>query len=369
MEKKGVSLQERDRRWANIRREMAQRGLDGLIVVSDGHVERRGAMRYVADVGAAVMYHYVVFPLKGEPIGINLKGGWIKNIKPLPLRGGWVPESGPYAPVIADAIKELNMEKGNIGIEGEIEWDFIPSPVYQRLVKDLPKATLKPSTIIHELKRVKSPEELKFIEEWAENVDKACETCFKFAKPGTTENEISSEMCRQFYQMGMEDIHGFPLPRSTRILNPGDNVLLYPETQGPGGYWLHFGRMLAFKKPKKEVQDLWDFCLQAQKRGVEKLRPGNTGGDVMKAVNEALKGTPYIGSARGSGHGMGLDVLEKPFITFDDETVLKTNMTIGLHAILGSSTVPMYVQIADTYIITDGEPRILSKIPKEIKVL
>jgi Xaa-Pro aminopeptidase len=66
---------------------------------------------------------------------------------------------------------------------------------------------------------------------------------------------------------------------------------------------------------------------------------------------------------------MGLDVLEKPFITFDDETVLKTNMTIGLHAILGSSTVPMYVQIADTYIITDGEPRILSKIPKEIKVL
>jgi hypothetical protein len=66
---------------------------------------------------------------------------------------------------------------------------------------------------------------------------------------------------------------------------------------------------------------------------------------------------------------MGLDVLEKPFITFEDETVLKPNMAIGLHAILATASVPAYVLIADTYIITGGEPRKLSKIPPEIKVI
>jgi Xaa-Pro aminopeptidase len=78
---------------------------------------------------------------------------------------------------------------------------------------------------------------------------------------------------------------------------------------------MQFGRLISFGEPKKELRDAWELDIKAQERGAEKLRPGNTGRDVMKAINAALKGSKYTGAARGSGHGVGLDIIERPFIS------------------------------------------------------
>ena len=363
----GTSLEERDRRWLHIRRELEQSGLQGLLVVSDGQLERRGSMRYVSDIGASLMYGYVIIPLKGETIGIFSsagRGGWIKDKRTLPLRGGWVSESEPYAPVVADAIKELNLEKSSLGIEG----DFLPVPVYQKLIKELPEITFKPSNIIHELKMVKSPEELKLVENGVEMVDKAYEACMAFAKPGKTWNDITSEVCKILYQWGAEDIGGYPLSRSTNIIKPGDSYNLYPEAQAPGGHWMQFGRLISFGEPKKELRAAWELDIKAQERGAEKLRPGNTGGDVMRAINDALKGSKYTGATRGSGHAVGLDIIERPFISLDDETVLKPGMLIAIHPVL-SPHPEIFEACADMFVVTEGKPRKLSRITPEIKVI
>ena len=76
--------------------------------------------------------------------------------------------------------------------------------------------------------------------------------------------------------------------------------------------------------------------MKAQERGAEKLRPGNTGGDVMRAINDALKGSNYAAAPRSSGHAVGLEVLEKPFISPDDETVLEPGMVISVHPVSAS---------------------------------
>jgi len=360
----GASLQERERRWVNIRRELEGSGLQGLLVISDGQIERRGSLRYVADAGGSLRYGYVIFPLKGEPIGIYNKGGWIKDRRTLSLRGGWVTESEPYASAVADAIKDLNLDKGSIGIEG----DFMPVPVHQRLLRELPEVTFKPSNIIHELKMVKSAEELKLVENGAEMVDKAYETCIAFAGTGKTWNEITSEVCKVLYHWGAEDIGGYPLSRSTSIIKPGDSYNLYPEPQAPGGHWMQFGRLLSFGEPKKELRDAWELDIKAQKWGAEKLRPGNTGSDVMKAINEALKGSKYTGAPRGSGHGVGLDIIERPFISLDDETVLKPGMVIAIHPVFFPHP-EIFEACADMFVVTEGKPRKLSRIAPEIKVI
>jgi Xaa-Pro aminopeptidase len=363
----GTSLEERDRRWLNIRRELERNGLQGLLVVSDGQLERRGSMRYVSDIGASLMYGYVIFPMRGEPIGIFSsagRGGWIKDKRTLPLRGGWVTESEPYAPVVAEAIKELNLEKSSLGIEG----DFLPVPVYQKLIKELPEATFKPSSIIHELKMVKSSEELKLVENGVDMVDKAYEACMAFARPGKTWNDITSEVCKTLYQWGAEDIGGYPLSRSTDIIKPGDSYNLYPEAQAPGGHWMQFGRLISFGEPKKELRAAWELDIKAQERGAGKLRPGNTGGDVMRAINGALKGSKYTGATRGSGHAVGLDIIERPFISLDDETVLKPGMLIAVHPVF-SPHPEIFEACADMFVVTEGKPRKLSKVTPEIKVI
>jgi Xaa-Pro aminopeptidase len=357
-------LKERDRRWVNIRHEMERSGLDGLLVVSDGQLERRGSLRYISDIGTALWYGYVLFPLKGEPIAINVQGEWIKETRILPLRGGWVSDSEPYAPIIAEAIKDLNIGTGCIGIEG----DFIPAPVYQSLVKELPKATFKPSNIVHELKMVKGPAELKVVERGVEIVDKASEACLEVAQTERTWNEITSEVCKVLYHWGAEDIGGYPLSRSTDIIKTGDSYNLYPETQAPGGYWMQFGRLISFGEPKKELRAAWELDMKAQERGTEKVRPGNTGADVMKAINDALKGSKYTGAPRGSGHGVGLDVIERPYITLDDGTVLKPGMVIAVHPVFTPHPIT-FEAVADMFIVTENKPRKLSRITQEIKIV
>jgi Xaa-Pro aminopeptidase len=363
-----IDLEERDRRWRNIRRELEKNDLDALIVVSDGQLERRGSFRYVsnADAGAytTLMWHYVLFPLEGEPKAINLNGGWITDSRRLPLRGGWVPESEPYAIALTDFVKELNIEKGNIGIEG----DFVPMPVYQRLVNELPKATFKTGNSIHELKRVKSPEEIKLVEMGAEMMDKVYEACLEIARPGITWNDITSEVCRTLYQCGAEDIGGYPLSRSTKVIKPGDSYNLYPEAQASGGYWIQFGRLISFGEPKKELREAWDLNTQAQERGAEKLRPGQTGADVMKAINDSLKGSKYTGAPRSSGHAIGLDILEKPYISLDEETVFEPGMVVSIHPVF-SPPVDAFEATADMFIVTEDEPVKISKITPEIAVI
>lgn len=363
----GASLEERDRRWRNIRQEIERSGFQGLLVSSNGQLERRGSMRYVADIGASLLYNYVIFPLKGEPIGVFSsagRGGWLKEKRSLPLRGGWVIESEPYAPVVAEVIRELNLEKGIIGIEG----DFLPVPVYQRLVKELPEATFKPSNIIHELKMVKSAEEIRLFEDGAEMVDKAFEACMAFARPGKTWNDITSEVCRVLRHWGAEDIGGYPLSRSTNVIQKGDTYNLYPEAQAPGGHWMQFGRLISFGEPKKEIRAAWELDIKAQERGAEKVRPGNTGGDIMRAVNEALKGSKYTGAIRGSGHAVGLDIIERPFITLDDETVIKPGMIVAVHPVLAPHP-EVFEACADMFVVTEGKPRKLSRVSPEMKII
>jgi len=360
----GPSLKERDRRWSNIRRELRENGLQGLLIVSDGHLERRGSLRYVSDVNGMLRYGYVIFPLEGNPIGIYNKGGWIEDRRPLPVRGGWVVESEPYAPFIAELIRELNIEKGCIGIEG----DFLPVPVYQRLVRELPETTFKTLNIIHELKMVKSPEEISLIESGVEMVDKAFEAVLEFARPGRTWNDMTSEVCKLLYQSGSEDIGGYPLSRSNNIIATGDIYNCYPEPQAPGGHWMQFGRLISFGQPKKEIQAAWELDMKAQERGAEKLKAGNAGGDVMEAINTALRGSEYTGADRGSGHGVGLDIIERPFISLDDKTILKPGMVVAIHPVL-SPHPEVFEACADMFVVTEGKPRKLSRVAPEIKII
>jgi Xaa-Pro aminopeptidase len=360
------NLEERNRRWLKIRHAIERNGLDGLLVISDGHLERRGSIRYVTNAvsGTKLMWHYVLFPLKGEPIAINVRGGWLEDRRTLSFRGGWVPESELYAPAIADVIRELGIEKGNIGIEG----DYMPVPAYQRMVKELPEATFKLSNIINELRRVKSPAEIKLVERGVEVMDKACEACLEYARPGITWNDITSEVCRTLYHWETEDIGGYPLSRSTRIIQPGDSYNLYPEAQTSGGYWIHLGRLISFGEPSRDLREAWELNIKAQQRGAEKLRPGQTGADVMRAINNALKGSKYTGAPRGSGHGIGLDVLEKPFISLDDETVFESGMVVSIHPVF-YPPVDAFEANADMFVVMEDKPRKLSKITPEIKVL
>ena len=170
------------------------------------------------------------------------------------------------------------------------------------------------------------------------------------------------------YHCGAEDIGGYPLSRSIGIIQPGDSYHLYPEAQASGGHWMEFGRLISFGEPSRELREAWELDIKAQERGARMLKPGNTGSDVMRAINAVLQGSPYTGASRGSGHGVGLDVIERPLITLDDQTEIKPGMVIAVHPVFAPHPA-LFEACADMFVVTESMPRKLSRITPEIKII
>ena len=131
---------------------------------------------------------------------------------------------------------------------------------------------------------------------------------------------------------------------------------------------MQFGRLISFGRPSEELAAEWELDIKAQERAAEKLVPGNTGGDVMSAINDALKGSKFTGALRGSGHGVGLDIIERPYISLEDETELKPGMVIAVHPVF-SPHPAAFEAVGDMFVITEGRPKKLSKASPEIRVV
>jgi Xaa-Pro aminopeptidase len=106
-------------------------------------------------------------------------------------------------------------------------------------------------------------------------------------------------------------------------LHVGDPIIIdsYPQ-HATNRYWADMTRTVVRGTPSRELQDLYDDILAAQELALAELRPGVDGRDVWVKVCEFLHGrghptqlespTTSEGFMHGLGHGLGLEVHEKP---------------------------------------------------------
>jgi Xaa-Pro aminopeptidase len=94
------------------------------------------------------------------------------------------------------------------------------------------------------------------------------------------------------------------------------------------GYCSDFGRTVCVGEPEPEVRDAYALVLAAQEAGRAALRPGVPANEVNRAcrqpIEEAGHGPDF---KHRMGHGIGLDVHERPFVSEEDETPLEVGMT------------------------------------------
>ena len=94
------------------------------------------------------------------------------------------------------------------------------------------------------------------------------------------------------------------------------------------GYCSDFGRTVPCDEPPAGYEDVQRVLLEAQEAGRAAARPGA----LAREVNAACRG-PIEAAELGDGfrhrmgHGIGLDVHERPFLSVEDETPLEAGMT------------------------------------------
>ena len=220
-----LSLAERDRRWARVRKLMRERKLDGLLVA--GFRSREMYETYIAD---DYNEGCVIFPLEGDPVVIT----WA-HLRV--MRARWSQECGntlwvddyrvaTSGTAVAEVFREKGLAESRIGVVGlasQAPTEFygaIPAHFWGQFTAALPKAQCEDiSEEFSHLMLVKSDEELAQVRYAARAAEAACKVVAEVTAPGVGEEVVFAEATREMLRFGI----GLRYPMI--VMNSGPHTL------------------------------------------------------------------------------------------------------------------------------------------------
>ena len=232
--------------------------------------------------------------------------------------------------------------------------------------------------IIEKQRMIKDENEIK-------NITKACEitdSCFKyllgFIKKGMTEKEIAIEIEKFFRLNGAEGLafdtivasgvnssmpHAVP---TNKKIESGDPITIDFGCKY-NGYRSDMTRTIFVDFVQDYYKKVYDLVLKNQLLIEKEIKDGMNSKTLFKMVESDFKVNGYD-FIHALGHGVGLDIHERPFIGRKDEMLLKENMVItnepGIY-IPGK----FGVRIEDTVLVTKEGAVSLTKSDKNYCVI
>jgi Xaa-Pro aminopeptidase len=316
-----LSLAERDRRYARLRADLRERGVDCAIVV--------GSNLFYLSNGLSGE-RVGLFPTADEPLLVVVNSRHLADVPASVLLESqdWVSEvraASDLSPVI-DRIRELRLDKGTLGLANK----DMPLGGYQQLQRALPDAKLVDvSDIFANVRTLKSDEEVALIEQANRAFDAGIQRMYECVRPGMTGAEAVREGIQGMWAAGgdLDSSIGFnfaPVPKQnpilarlclTRQIAWGDigTLTAHAEYAGYGG---HSDQELSFGEPKPLHRDMFEAVLHVRDAVLKTVRPGVTQQDLIDTYRAAATQTGFRWSRHSQIHQYGIDVPEFPGPTF-----------------------------------------------------
>jgi Xaa-Pro aminopeptidase len=232
------------------------------------------------------------------------------------------------------------------------------------------------STLVNELRRVKTPEELDAMRRAIRTVEQAMAAVAPLVVPGATmaqlaeaiENELRAAGSRttSFATHIFTGLEDDDLDSSTKTAHEpmADGTSVMFDFGGVvDGYCSDFGRTIYCGEPPDDYREVYEIMLAAQEAGRVAAAAGTPASEVNAAcrrpIEEAGLGEHF---RHRMGHGIGLDIHERPFISPEDETPLEPGMTFTDEP---SIIIPggFSVRIEDILVCEEGGGRVLNDYP------
>ena len=194
------------------------------------------------------------------------------------------------------------------------------------------------------MRRVKSAEEIDLIVDACRVADMSMGEITRHVAGGITERELSEELDHLLHldgsrgvsfdtavwAMGPATDRGANARERSSVISGGSS-LLFDFGAIIGGYCSDFGRTLAVGKSGSELEEVYDIVIESAAAGLSAVKPGVLARDVDRATRKVIEDAGYGDKFRHrTGHCIGLDVHEYPFISEEDETVLEAGMTFTI---------------------------------------
>lgn len=249
--------------------------------------------------------------------------------------------------------------------------------LYRELQEALPLELIPQRGLVEELRAVKSEAEIAALRRGAAVMDEAFEFLLNLARPGMTERAVALEL--EFYlrrRGSTGTLFSFivasgergSLPHgiaSEKKLQAGELVTV-DFTGTFDGYATDMTRTFALGEPGPRAREIYEIVRLAQQEAREKIRPGLTGSEAdalaRRIIGEAGYGERF---GHGLGHGVGLEVHERPVLSPLSEDTLLPGMVVTIEPgiyLPGEGG----VRIEDMVFLTSGGAESLTRCSREL---
>jgi len=229
---------------------------------------------------------------------------------------------------LADALKELKLERSKVGIEME----FLPAKDFQTLQKNLSGVTwIAADAIFNKARQIKTPNELALLRSLSKLTDKALGDALRSAKVGTSEMELAGTLLTSLFGGGAESYKlmiiatgersQFPNVGPTeRKLRHGDIIRMEIFGQ-KNGYLTGVCRTAVVGDATPEQYKIWSNLIECKYLVMDLIKPGVSCPEVYRKF---LQKFSELGFEPISfvAHGIGLHLHEEPYMgRYGDEVV------------------------------------------------
>jgi Xaa-Pro aminopeptidase len=207
-----------------------------------------------------------------------------------------------------------------------------------------PERVVSAESLLNPMRRIKTDAELERMTQACRIVDEVMAGTEPKVVPGVTEMEVAAEVA---YQMKVAGSRTESFDTAVWGMGPGEErdatvrISQQPLRAGLGisfdfgavvdGYCSDFGRTVHVGEPNEEYVEVHALVMAAQAAGIAAVRPGVTAAEVHAETRQVIVDGGYGEWFRHrTGHCIGLDVHELPYISEEDHTPLEEGMTFTI---------------------------------------
>jgi len=363
----------RAERLARARKEQAERGVDALLLGPSADLEYLTGYRPPALERLTML----VLPAQGDArlvvpaLEAPLAAGHLGDLE---VEVAAWPETGDPVALVTGALAAAGAAGGRLAV-GDRLW----SSFLLRLQDALPGAGFTPaSAVTRQLRMRKDAEELQALARAAAAIDQVVEHLAELRWAGRSEQELARDIGQAirdthdeccFVVVGSGPNAASPHHEPTgRTIQPGDPVVV--DIGGRlDGYCSDTTRTLVVGEPPAGFRELYTLLHAAQLAGCAAVRPG-----VPAAAVDAACRDPITAAGQGelflhrTGHGIGLEEHEDPYIVAGNEEPLEPGMAFSIEP--GLYPRGHYgARIEDIVVCTDDGGRRLNTTSRDLRIV
>jgi Xaa-Pro aminopeptidase len=243
--------------------------------------------------------------------------------------------------------------------------------IYQALKKHLAGSLKAVDGLMTELRTVKDESETAAIHHAADLAAEALERMLPAMRPGVTESELAALLDLEIRRLGsrnsFDTIVAFgpnasrPHHQPTlRKLKPRDTVLIDFGAQHEG-YCSDITRCFVIGgRPTREYRRAYETVERAQVAAIDAICSGADIGDIDAKARAVIRESGFPVYGHGTGHGLGLDIHEAPFLREKIDGKLQSGQIITIEPGIYIPGV-LGIRIEDDVLVTDSGGRILTE--------